>query len=335
MTYWYPGVAASARIARQEHPGVPQILGGSYAALASRHAAQLPGIDALVPHRSLPATLSALCRHLQLSPPTRSETSALVPDWDLTGPAPHAALLTSWGCPFRCPYCATPSTHGGWQPRPLATILKELQRIATRPAVRHLALYDDALLYRRNRHFLPWSRAAVAAGLGRERFRWHLPNAVHPRWIDRAVAASFRDLGVASLWLGIDSFDSQFHRTTSGKLRPGDLQRALAALDAERAHPRLLGAYLLAGLPGQSPETVHRSIAEAQRYGLRVAIASYSPVPGTPHFRQACGAEPRLAEDPIWQNNTLREMLKPELFARLRAEARRAVRSDGMIDMLQ
>ncbi|MFA5110228.1 MAG: hypothetical protein WC443_02365, partial [Desulfobaccales bacterium] len=33
MTYWYPGVAAAIRMAKEQFPGVPVILGGIYATL--------------------------------------------------------------------------------------------------------------------------------------------------------------------------------------------------------------------------------------------------------------------------------------------------------------
>ena len=48
MTYWYPGVAAAIRLARERFPGVPVILGGIYATLCPEHAQQHSGADRVV-----------------------------------------------------------------------------------------------------------------------------------------------------------------------------------------------------------------------------------------------------------------------------------------------
>ena len=45
MTYWYPGVAAAIRLAREHFPGVPVTLGGIYASLCPEHARQHSGAD--------------------------------------------------------------------------------------------------------------------------------------------------------------------------------------------------------------------------------------------------------------------------------------------------
>ncbi|MBD3236152.1 MAG: radical SAM protein [Candidatus Eisenbacteria bacterium] len=322
MTYWYPGLRQSVSLARELWPGIPALLGGGYAALSTEHARTTPGIDAVLPSRDLGVSLTLLSRHLAVAPPTAAEVADLAAAWDLAPPAPHAALVTSWGCPFRCSYCATPTTHGAWRPRPAPAILRELRCIARDPAHRHIALYDDALLHHARDHFLEWTGTALSAGYGRERFVWHLPNAVHARWLDRRVAARLGRLGVETLWLGVERLDEAFHRATGGKFAAPDLDRALCALEAESVRPRVLGAYLLAGLPKTPDGPLPRSIEGIRRRGLRVAIASFSPVPGTRAFAEAQARESRLALDPIWQNNSLRELRAPQHFAALRALAR-------------
>ncbi len=48
MTYWYPGVAAAIRLAREHFPDVPVLLGGVYATLCPGHARQHSGADLVV-----------------------------------------------------------------------------------------------------------------------------------------------------------------------------------------------------------------------------------------------------------------------------------------------
>jgi len=47
MTYWYPGVKEAVELARLVFPGVPVILGGNYATLYLRHAAEAIAPDFL------------------------------------------------------------------------------------------------------------------------------------------------------------------------------------------------------------------------------------------------------------------------------------------------
>ena len=48
MTYWYPGVAAAIRLAREQFPGTPVLLGGVYATLCPGHARQHSGADLVI-----------------------------------------------------------------------------------------------------------------------------------------------------------------------------------------------------------------------------------------------------------------------------------------------
>ena len=69
MTYWYPGVAAAIRLARERFPGVPVILGGIYATLCPEHAQQHSGADRVVAGPGEAAILGILEEITGFSPP--------------------------------------------------------------------------------------------------------------------------------------------------------------------------------------------------------------------------------------------------------------------------
>jgi len=335
MTYWYPALDQALGVLTRVHPAVPIYLGGGYATLARSHAALRPGLTALVSSRNPLPALTQLCGLLGEDAPRADEVAGLTARWSLCEELPHAPVMTSWGCPFHCPYCATAGTFGPWRPRSHEAILEELQALSCDLRAEHLACYDDALLHQAGEHFLPLARKLVLAGLGAERFRWHFPNAVHARWIDREVAAALRQLGAATLWLGAESCDAGFLARTGGKVTPAEVERALSALEAQGARPRQLGAYLLAGVPGLPDESVARAMDRLHGLGLHIALASYSPIPGTPFFASLAAEEPRLEADPLWQNNTRREMDAPGRWESLRAQARdlnRRLDQDGLPD---
>jgi hypothetical protein len=62
--------------------------------------------------------------------------------------------------------------------------------------------------------------------------------------------------------------------------------------------------YILAGVPGQSVESVERSIRFVLEHGGNPRIAEFSPVPGTPSFEEAAATLPALRDEPLLSNKT-------------------------------
>ncbi len=111
MTYWYPGVTAAIRLAKEHFPGVPVILGGIYASLCPDHARaserRRPGPPRPLGNRSC----RRICRPswvLALPPSNPADLDALpYPALDLGHRAyfiPHPHLP---GLPLYCAYCAS------------------------------------------------------------------------------------------------------------------------------------------------------------------------------------------------------------------------------------
>jgi radical SAM superfamily enzyme YgiQ (UPF0313 family) len=67
-----------------------------------------------------------------------------------------------------------------------------------------------------------------------------------------------------------------------------------------------IGAYLLAGLPGQRVEEVEESIAFVKETGAKPILVEYSPIPGTPLFEKAKKLSPFDVEnEPLFHNNSI------------------------------
>jgi radical SAM superfamily enzyme YgiQ (UPF0313 family) len=70
--------------------------------------------------------------------------------------------------------------------------------------------------------------------------------------------------------------------------------------------PRRIGIYLLMGLPGQTPEEVEAGVAFVESLGVAPYLAEFSPIPGTPSWRELEARGVVSAEmDPILTNNTV------------------------------
>ena len=67
-----------------------------------------------------------------------------------------------------------------------------------------------------------------------------------------------------------------------------------------------VGAYLLAGLPGQRPEGIEPSIDTVKKSGIIPILAFYTPIPHTRMWSQSCAASRYdLASDPLFTNNAV------------------------------
>jgi radical SAM superfamily enzyme YgiQ (UPF0313 family) len=288
MTYWYPGVFWCIERLRHVFPKTPLHLGGIYARLCPDHATR-SGAD-----------------FVQSGP---FPIFAPFPALDLYENPEYGVALTSFGCPFRCDYCASSRLWPAYRRKSVDEAVAEITAQLTLPSVRAIAFYDDALLLDKERFFYPLCEE-LARRIPRTEERtplvsFHTPNGLHVREIDRACAAVLRRTGFATLRLSLESTDPAILLAGSAKVAPSHYEEALQNLRLAGYDDGALETYLLLGLPGQSRESVEASIRFARGLGARVKLAEFSPIPGTPLFDAACRTVPDLATEPLLANNSV------------------------------
>ena len=308
MTYWYPGVAAAIRLARERFPGVPVILGGIYATLCPEHAREHSGADRVVAGPGEAAIGPLLEEITGCSPP-----GAISPDLADLDSRPYAALdllehpsyipiLTSRGCPLDCDYCASRQLQPVYRRRDPRAAAAELVYWQDRTGLVDAAFYDDALLLGASDHLL-----VILAELARSgrTFRFHTPNGLHARLITREVAGWLKRGNFATLRLGVETTALGAARLDA-KLQAGELEAALAYLQEAGFAPNEIGVYLLIGLPDQAEAEVATSVLRVKELGATPVLASYSPIPGTALWPRAVATSRfDLAADPLFHNNSL------------------------------
>ncbi|HNY65913.1 MAG TPA: radical SAM protein [Deltaproteobacteria bacterium] len=307
MTYWYPGVFEAIRILKEVFPGVPVVLGGIYAALCRGHALRYSGADHVVSHGGEAAALSFLAGLLGIRPariPDEGDLDSLpYPLFDLVDPLRYIVLQTSRGCPHRCSYCASHILSPGMLRRDPIKVVDEIEHWSTSRGAAHVAFYDDALLFQAEKLALPIMREVARRGL---EVRFHCPNALHARWLSREMALAMRESGFSTIRLGLETADPGRQVKTGGKVTNRDFLQAVDHLFRAGFHPEEVGAYILCGLPGQRAQEVMDAVSFVKGAGVRPIIAEYSPLPGTADWEEACrSSRYPLAEDPLYQNNTL------------------------------
>ena len=139
--------------------------------------------------------------------------------------------------------------------------------------------------------------------------RLHSPNGLHVREITPELAHLMKQAGMATVRLSLETASEERAGDFSQKVSRNDFKKAVDALFKAGYTSHEIGAYALAGLPGQEMDEFLDTVAFALDCGVQVKPALFSPVPGTVEFGRAVEAGMiREEDDPLLQNNTLRTL---------------------------
>jgi radical SAM superfamily enzyme YgiQ (UPF0313 family) len=329
MTYWYPGVRETIAVIRSVFPDVPVLLGGIYATLCADHARRTCGADQVVTGPGEETVLPLVAQFTGWSPTPRFDPQDLDslpwPALDLEHHLAHVPIMASRGCPFQCAYCASHRLQPRMLHRSPGSVVAEIVHWHDDYAVRDFAFYDDALLVNAERHIVPLLEGVMDAGLS---IRFHTPNALHIREITRPLARLMLGAGFHTIRLGLETTAFDRRQAMDRKVTEKEFLRAVGYLKEAGFSPGQVGAYLLAGLPGQEVSAVEASIAVVKQAGVTPVIAHYTPIPHTPMWAAAVAASRYdLAADPIYTNNAIfpcrGETFSWEVLTRLKNLARK------------
>jgi radical SAM superfamily enzyme YgiQ (UPF0313 family) len=298
MTYWYLGVIQAIRCIRTRFGSVPVALGGIYATLCPEHAREHSGADWVIRGPGVPKALrlaGEVTGHSSRFERYADEHSWPAPAHELVW-RPYAGITTSWGCPFRCTYCASHHLQPGFVQREPGTVLEEMAGCARR-GIQDFAFYDDALLLNADRHLSPILKEVRARGW---RLRLHTPNGLHASQITAELAVLMRQAGFRTVRLSLETIEPSRQQSTGAKISTASFAEAVLHLKSAGFGAGELGAYILAGLPGQPLAETQASVRFVHRLGVQAKLALFSPIP---HTRDGDRALPASA-DPLLHNNT-------------------------------
>lgn len=275
MSYWYPGVQKAVEIIRDIAGDVPIILGGIYATLYNEHASKYSGADFIYTGRLNESLNFALYTFgFKLKKKMQQREYYKLGFYD---EYPFAPLLTAYGCPFRCSYCASGLLTDDYQRCSPDEVLKEIEELYEM-GTRDFAFYDDALLVDSENHIKPVLRGIVKEGLD---IRLHTPNGLHARFVDEELACLMKAANFKTIRLSLETVDSVRQRQTGGKVNNEDLERAVRNLKKQGFSKNEIGVYLMYGLPGQAINEVIEGIEFLKGLGVRINLTEFSPIKGT------------------------------------------------------
>jgi len=313
MTYWYGGIIETIKLVRSVFPECPIILGGIYATLMPDQARRIARPDYLITGPGEEAILKLLGsltgKAPMVIPKVNDPDGSPLPAFDLYSSLDYVCLLTSRGCPFACPYCASGLLQPKFTQRSVEGVVDEIVYWHRTKGITDFAFYDDALLIGFEDHI----GAVLVALLKKDVFvRFHTPNALHVREITPERARLLYRAGFKTLRLGLETTNWDRQKAWGGKMDQEDLHRAVQALRNSGFKDNQIEVYLLAGLPGQPISEMEQTIQEVKTLGIRPRLAEYSPLPRTALWDEACRVSRfPLSEEPLFHNNSLWPCLHP------------------------
>ncbi len=306
MTYWYPGTQEVLKIAREAFPGSKIVVGGIYPTLCDPLAADtLRGADLIVKGNETGKLYSFIedvfSRPLVKKPHMENLDALPFPCYDLYENITFVPLLTSFGCAFKCTYCATPYMYPVAARRSPASVIDEI-KFWTQKGVNKYALYDDSFLYQKELYAIP-----LLKNIKKLPFKIDIynPNAINAAFVNEEIAMLFADTGFREVRLGLETTNPVTQKDTGGKVNIASFEKALFFLK-KAGFKNNIYAYILAGLPFQKWEEVKETIDYVVSSGAIPYLAEYTPIPHTVLFEKFYRyARYPIHKDAIYQNNAL------------------------------
>jgi radical SAM superfamily enzyme YgiQ (UPF0313 family) len=307
MTYWYQGAGEAAKAVRDVFPDTKIVLGGIYPSLCYEHASkEMTAVDLIVKNNESGKFYDfiegAFSTRLPFGPSPYDFEVLPYPCLDLYRSIPFVPLLTSYGCAYKCTYCATPYMHPSMVRRSPSSVLAEIGFWHDRGVNRYV-IYDDNFLYQSERFAKPLLRELSGMPFSLDIYN---PNAINAALVNEEIAELLLAAGFKEVRIGLETTNPLVQKSTGGKVDLKTFERALRFLSKAGFSLDAVGVYILSGLPAQPWEDVKESIDYLADYGARVHIAEYTPIPHTPMFEQSKSlARYPITEDPLYQNNAL------------------------------
>ncbi len=283
MTYWYLGVVEVIKVVRQIFSDAKVVLGGVFPKLCPEFACGL-GADVV---------FDGFMPFLGKKP-----AFYLYKNCKLT----YGICITSFGCPFKCDYCASGFLWGGYKKRDINEVFEDINYQYQNFNVKDIAFYDDALLLDKERHFFVLCEKILTKGLT---LNFHTPNGLHLREIDRECAYYLKKTGFKTIRLSLEGVDDYIVCASSFKTSKEAFKEAVANLKEAGFKAGQIECYILVGLPDQSVDAIKRAIDFASSLGVKVRLAEYSPVPFTKTYQQVKLITPQIEKEPLLHNSTV------------------------------
>lgn len=318
MTYWKLGVKEVVEAVKKFYPQKPIILGGIYSTFCYEDAKKLE-VSMVFRGKNIEKFREEFSRIFKINLKFYEDIEVF---WDVYEKLDYLVVKTSYGCPFFCWFCGIKEIEPEYKKIEYLKVREEIIKNVEKFKIKDIAFYDDALLYDFENHLFK-----ILEKLKDYNLRFHTPNGIHPKFINEFVAEFLKEMNFKTIRLSLETIDEKRREEIGFKVSFSDFEKALKYLTKAGFTKEEIGVYIIAGLPGQSPEEVLNTIRVLKNYPVKIKIAEYSPIPKTRDFEIAKKLYPRLPlDEPLFQNNSIYPLWnfenKWEIINRIKIEAK-------------
>jgi hopanoid biosynthesis associated radical SAM protein HpnJ len=190
---------------------------------------------------------------------------------------PFVAFYTSRGCPALCTFCLWPQTHSGhrWRQRSAADVAREARWAWENfPGIREIFFDDDTFNYQKGRT-LEVCKALAPLGI-----TWSCTSRVTT---DYETLKAMKEAGCRLMIVGYETGDAQILKNIK---KGATLEMALRYTENARKLGLLIHGDFIVGLPGETRESLRRTVDFAKRLDIdTIQVSIAHPYPGTEFYQ--------------------------------------------------
>lgn len=298
MTYWIDGLINTHNFIEKHFPDVPIVIGGISAKLIPEK------LKTLFPKAILFSDQIYNNKTLTFNDIIKVENvkqSLSFKDmFPIINNMRHGPILTTLGCPYRCSYCASKIIQEKFYVRPTDIVFNEIKEMIAKFNVKNFSFYDDALLFKPENNFIPLAKKILSLN---KDLRFHAPNGLHLKWLDKEVVSLMKNIGFRTLRFGYESGATKYKNDTNSKIEKDEIIKKVELMLKTGFPPKDIGIYVMGGLPNQTPSLMLEDIKFINSLGVKAKPVFISPVPKTPIFEHYKKKYPLLEDDPRIQND--------------------------------
>jgi anaerobic magnesium-protoporphyrin IX monomethyl ester cyclase len=188
--------------------------------------------------------------------------------------APGATLVTSRGCPYSCSFCDRSVFGRGYRFQSAEYIYEHMSHLARDYGVRHINVYDDLFTLKKER-IVSLCERLINRPLGLT-----FNCAVRVGHADFEIMSLLKKAGAWMVSLGVESGDPAMLQRHKSGVRLDQVQATVDRLRQVGLHVKGL---FIAGLPGETPETLARTLEFILSLDLdEMNLSKFSPFHGAP-----------------------------------------------------
>ncbi len=188
-------------------------------------------------------------------------------------------MISSRGCPFRCTFCDKTVSGSPWRARSAGDVVDEMEALVRDFGVGSVCLFDDNFTLRRSRV------VDICEDLIRRDVGLHWKCEARVDGVTPELAKLMARAGCKTVAFGVESGNQE---SLDVLKKDQTVERAADAIAACRDAGIETVAYVLVGIPGETPETSLETLRFARRAGVDfIQFSTLSPFPGTELYDEA------------------------------------------------